>query len=167
MVALTGAGCGGAGSSSGTSTAAPARSAGNSTDTPREKAVKFAECMRANGVSTFPDPDASGAFTIETIANGSLVDTSSMAFTRAVTACEDLEPAGFYGETRRPEQQEAALEFAQCIRDNGVKDFPDPAIDEPLVDTNRIPSSATPRGMDILNAAMQKCDASAAGVKGP
>ena len=79
---------------------------------------------------------------------------------------EYLEPAGFHGEARSPEQQEAALEFAQCIRDHGVKDFPDPAIDEPLVDTYRIPSSATPGGMAILNAAMEKCDASAAGVTG-
>jgi hypothetical protein len=28
---------------------------------------------------------------------------------------------------RSPEQQSAALNFAQCIRENGVKDFPDPA----------------------------------------
>jgi hypothetical protein len=38
-----------------------------------------------------------------------------------------------------------------------VKDFPDPALDEPLVDTNRIPSTDTPGGMSILNAAMLKC----------
>ena len=72
---------------------------------------------------------------------------------------------GFYGEARSPEQQEAALEFAQCIRDHGVKDFPDPAIDQPLVDTNRIPSSDTQAGMAILNAAMAKCPAEAAGVQ--
>ena len=79
---------------------------------------------------------------------------------------QDLEPPGFTGHERTAQEQEAALEFAQCIRDHGVKDFPDPAIDEPLVDTYRIPSSATPGGMAILNAAMQKCDASAAGVTG-
>jgi hypothetical protein len=38
-----------------------------------------------------------------------------------------------------------------------VPDFPDPADGQPLVDTNRIPSAATSRGMSILNAAMQKC----------
>ena len=42
-----------------------------------------------------------------------------------------------------PEQQAARLKFAQCIRENGVKDFPDPVNGEPLVDTNRIPSSDT------------------------
>jgi hypothetical protein len=55
------------------------------------------------------------------------------------------------------EEQEVRLEFAQCMRDNGVEDFPDPAEDEPLVDTTRIPSSATEGGMSILNAAMQTC----------
>ena len=70
------------------------------------------------------------------------------------------------GSKRSSQQQEAALKFAQCIRDNGVKDFPDPIPDGPLVDTNRIPSSAPPGGMSILNAAMQKCRdvAAAAGV---
>jgi hypothetical protein len=43
------------------------------------------------------------------------------------------------------------------MRENGVKDFPDPANGEPLVDTSRIPSSNAPGGMSILNAAMQKC----------
>jgi hypothetical protein len=46
-----------------------------------EKALKFAECMRDNGVSAFPDPPASGALTIDGIANGSSLDTSSAAFT--------------------------------------------------------------------------------------
>jgi hypothetical protein len=38
-----------------------------------------------------------------------------------------------------------------------VKDFPDPAIDEPMIDTNRIPSANTPGCMTILHAAMEKC----------
>jgi hypothetical protein len=166
MVAVIGAGCGGPGSSGGTSTAAPAGNAGNGTT--REKAVRYAECMRANGVSAFPDPDATGELTIDAVANSSSLDTSSAAFEQAFSACKELEPPGFTGDKRSPEQQAAALEFAQCIRENGVKDFPDPAPDAPLVDTNRIPSSNTQAGMTILNAAMRKCGsyASAAGVQG-
>jgi hypothetical protein len=38
-----------------------------------------------------------------------------------------------------------------------VSDFPDPVNGQPLVDTNRIPSSNTSRGMSILNAAMKTC----------
>ena len=133
-----------------------------------ENAMKFAQCMRDNGVSKFPDPDASGSITIEQVANGSSVDPNSATFQQALSACRDLEPAGFMGQKRSAQQQEAALKFAQCIRDNGVKDFPDPTPDEPLVDTNRIPSAATPGGMSILHAAMHKCRdfAAAAGVTG-
>jgi hypothetical protein len=49
------------------------------------------------------------------------------------------------------------------MRDNGVKDFPDPTADAPLIDTNRIPSLAgkDPRG--ILDAPMRKCRDAAAG----
>ena len=47
--------------------------------------------------------------------------------------------------------------MADTPRDNGVKDFPDPDPDGPIVNTNRIPSSATNGGMRTLNAAMRKC----------
>ena len=107
--------------------------------------MKFAECMRSNGVSEFPDPGASGKFTIDGIANGSSLDTNTPAFTQAISACKNLEPAGFTGSKRSTQQQQAALKFAQCIRDNGVTDFPDPTANRPLVDTNRIPSAATSR----------------------
>jgi hypothetical protein len=144
---------------------APAQTVGGNSNTAAnaQKGVKFAKCMRGNGVSDFPDPGASGKLTIDAIANGSSVDPSAPAFKQALSACKDLEPAGFTGTTRSPEQQSAALKFAQCIRANGVKDFPDPVTGQPLVDTNRIPSAATSSGMSILNAAMYKCrDAAAA-----
>jgi hypothetical protein len=124
-----------------------------------QKGVKFSECMRSNGVPAFPDPSASGQFTIDEVANGRSIDTSSPTFTQALGACKSLEPAGFTGGTRSTEQQSAALKFAQCIRANGVSDFPDPAAGQPLVDTNRIPSASTSSGMSILQAAMQKCSA--------
>jgi len=150
MLALISAGCSNASAGTGSG-------AGNTNATSHDKAVKFAECMRANGVSAFPDPDASGKLTIDAVANGSRLDTSSPAFKQAMSACKDLEPAGFTGSKRTPAQQSAGLKFAQCIRENGVKDFPDPVNGEPLVNTNRIPSASQPGGISILNAAMQKC----------
>jgi len=165
LVALLSAGCSraaaetGTTSSSGANNSATAQtdsSAGNNTASTRQQAAKFAECMRANGVKNFPDPDASGTYTIDGIANGSSIDTSSAAFKQAMTACKDLQPAGFVGHKRTAQEQENAVKFAQCIRDNGVKDFPDPGPDDPLVDTNRVPS-ATGNGLAALNAAMQKC----------
>jgi hypothetical protein len=141
-------------------------SGGNSITTNHEKAVKFAECMRNNGVRAFPDPPASGELTIDGVANGSSLDPSAPAFKQAISACKDLEPAGFMGSKRSSQQQQAALKFAQCIRENGVPDFPDPVPNGPLVDTGRIPSAAEPGGMSILQAAMQRCRdvAAAAGV---
>jgi hypothetical protein len=170
LVALIGlAGCSiapaatGTDSSGSNTTAATPTSTGNTgggnTATNREQAMQFAACMRDHGVSEFPDPNASGELTIDAVANGSSLDTSTAAFKQAMSACKDLEPAGFMGGTRSPEQQSAVLKFAQCIRNNGVTDFPDPANGEPLVDTNRIPSAATEGGMSILNAAMHKCGA--------
>jgi hypothetical protein len=148
LVALIGAGCGGNDSSAG---------ANANADT-QEKAVKFAQCMRENGISQFPDPDASGQLTIDGVLNGSGIDSDGPAWQGAIDACKDLQPPGFTGGGERSAgQQEAALQFAQCIRENGVPDFPDPAQGQPLVDTNRIPSASTDRGMSILNAAMQQC----------
>jgi hypothetical protein len=147
---------------------APAGTGGaNNITANAQKAVKFAECVRRNGVSDFPDPSASGNFTIDGIVNGSSLDPNTPAFKQAISACKDLEPAGFMGSTRSPQQMQAALEFAQCIRANGVPDFPDPANGQPLVDTNRIPSVAEPGGRSMLKAAMQKCRgaAAAAGVQ--
>jgi hypothetical protein len=159
MLALIAAGC---------SSAPAGADSSNSPSAAHEQAMRFAQCMRDNGVSAFPDPNASGSFTIDQIANGSSVDTSSAAFQQALSACKDQEPAGFAGTKRTPQQQENALKFAQCIRENGVPDFPDPTADGPLVDTNRIASANQPGGMDLLRAAMQKCGsyARAAGVSG-
>ena len=169
MVALMPAGCSNAPAVPGASTAgggalastAAATTAGPSTAA-RDLALRFARCMRANGVTNFPDPNASGALTIDGIANGSSLNTDSAPFKRAISACRDLEPPGFTGTVRSPEQQAAALKFAQCVRDNGVKDFPDPAPDAPLVDTNLIPSTDGAGGMTILNAALKTCRTSAA-----
>ncbi len=63
---------------------------------------------------------------------------------------------------------ESAVKFSECMRDNGVEDFPDPVEGEPLVDTRKIPSAATSSGHSAVNAAMQACrdGAAAAGVTG-
>jgi hypothetical protein len=163
MAAVIGAGCGGAQSSSGTSTAAAVETSGSataahtgtashtSTVTAREKAAKFSECMRANGVSDFPDPNALGDFP----AYG--VSMTPAVWTKAVAACKALQPPGTLSAKLTPAQESAALKFAQCIREHGVPDFPDPVNGHPLVDTNRIPSANKPGGMTILNAAMHTC----------
>jgi hypothetical protein len=162
LTGAIGAGCGStAPSETGAAGAAGASSgAASSAQRPasaRQKGVRFAQCMRDHGVGAFPDPDASGDLTIDAIANGTSLDTGSAAFEQAVAACRDLQPPGFTGQTRSPEKQSTALKFAQCVRDHGVADFPDPTPDSPLVDTTRIPSTARDGGMSALNAAMRTC----------
>jgi hypothetical protein len=156
LTSLISAGCGSnAPSESGTtagSTAAAASTAtaGNENATDQDKAVKFAECIREHGVPHFPDPDAKGDFVFG-------IDVSPAVWRKAVDACKDLQPPGALSGKRSPKQQSAALRFAQCVRENGVKDFPDPVNGDPLIDTTRIPSSNRPGGMTILNAATHKC----------
>jgi hypothetical protein len=163
MVALIGAGCsnepaenGKTGTSTSTATAT-ASSGGRTKTTTRSKAVKFAECMRDNGVKEFPDPDTSGTLTIDAVVNGSSLDTSAPTWKAAIAACKDLQPAGFTGHKRSAAQQKAALEFAQCMRDNGIKDFPDPTPDGPLIDTSKMPGSPGAKSIPGFAAAMEAC----------
>jgi hypothetical protein len=122
--------------------------------------VKFADCIRAHGDSGFADPTASGEFV------GGIA-VSPAVWQKAVDACKGLQPPGTLSGQRTPKQQSNALKFAQCIRENGVTDFPDPVNGQPLVDTTKIPSASEPGGKSILHAAMQKCrDALAAVIGG-
>ena len=149
MVALISAGCSNTPAETGNT------GTGNKNATTGTKTVKFADCMRENGVKQFPDPN--GSSDQEFVEAIEKLDTGSAAFKKAIGACKDLQPPGLLGGKASPKQTSARLKFAQCIRDNGVKDFPDPANDAPLVDTNRIPSANRDGGMTILNAAMEKC----------
>jgi hypothetical protein len=164
IVAVIAAGCGGTPSSSGTSTAAAAHTGSNTTTTAhastanhtsaptaRGKAVKFSECLRANGVSDFPDPNASGEFP----SYG--VSVTPAVWKRAVAACKALQPPGSLNAHLTATQFSAALKFAQCVREHGVPDFPDPVNGQPLIDTTHIPSANKPGGMTILNAATHTC----------
>jgi hypothetical protein len=157
VVALVGAGCsngsaenGNTGAASSSGTAGSTGAGGNTKLSARDKAVKFAECMRANGVPHFPDPDSKGEVNFG-------VDVTKEVWLKAVDACKALKPPGALSSTRTPKEQSASLRFAQCVRDHGVKDFPDPVNGEPLIDTTKIPSSNRPGGMAILNAATNKC----------
>jgi hypothetical protein len=152
MVALIGAGCGSDASSETrtTSSTSATTSGADKKLTKQEKAVKFAQCIRAHGVSDFPDPTDKNA-------DAYGISVTPTVWTKAVDACKALKPPGALSAKRTPKQLSAEVKFAQCVRDHGVKDFPDPVNGEPLVNTYKIPSSNKPGGMTILNAAMQKC----------
>jgi hypothetical protein len=114
------AGCGG-GSNSPSSD--PAASGGGSSDS--TKAVQYAQCMRKNGVPSFPDP-VNGQLQLQATPGGAL-DPTSPQFQAAQQACKSLEPPGLQsGSAQSNQQQSQALKFASCMRKNGVPDFPDP-----------------------------------------
>ena len=139
------------GSSAPAQTGAGSAGEANSTASAHAKAVSFAECIRSNGVTAFPDPDASGQFAYGIPSYSSPLNPSSAAWQKAIGACKSLEPAGFMPTSFTPQQLAARLKFAQCVRVNGVPNFPDPTSHGPLVDVQG--------GQSIpgLHAAIQKC----------
>jgi hypothetical protein len=153
MVGMVSAGCSNAPAGAGTSS-------GNNAAATHQEAVKFAECMRNHGVGAFPDPSASGAFTIDGVLNGSSLDPNSAAWKQAIGVCTNLEPPGFTGGRVTSQQRTARLKFAQCMRDNGVKDFPDPTDTGPLINVNGAHS------IPGFQAAVDKCRDLLAGAGG-
>jgi hypothetical protein len=110
------------------STTAPVGTAGSgssSGQTPEQNALKYARCMRANGVPNFPDPNANGGFTF---APGSGIDLSSPAYKAAQTKCEKLMGGVAAGTQTHPSAQWLAkmVNAAHCMRSHGVPNFPDP-----------------------------------------
>jgi hypothetical protein len=98
----------------------PSSSGGSSQGTAAEElsAIAFAACMRVNGVPDFPDPQPSGGFRI----TGNLGQNPN--FESAREACAHLIPPGRPGGPDAVEP-EVLLAFAQCMRENGVPNFPD------------------------------------------
>jgi hypothetical protein len=170
MVALVGAGCSNGSAENGdtgTGSSAGSGSSGGTTNaTIGDRTVKFADCMRKNGVTEFPDPNASGDQ--EFVDAIKALDPSSAVWKTAIGACKDLQPPGLLGGKASPQEMSARLKFAQCMRDNGVKDFPDPTQNGPLIDTTRIPSAAGRGARNIpgFQAAMEKCRDVMAGALG-
>jgi hypothetical protein len=120
--------------------------------TSQEQAAKFSACMRTNGVADFPDPNPQGQF-----AYGG-ISVPPAVWEKAVGACKNLQPGLFDGPGRTPDQQAAALEFAQCMRDNGVPDFPDPATArDPLIDTTKMRGDVGAQRIPEIQAAMPAC----------
>ena len=84
--------------------------------------LRFSTCMRAHGITNFPDPSSTGELAISP---SSGMNPFSPAFQSAQKAC------GGGPNNRRPAQMSerqklAALHFAECMRAHGVPNFPDP-----------------------------------------
>jgi len=88
-----------------------------------EKAVAYAECMRAHGVTNFPDPGSGDSGT-----SNAGIDMGSATFQSARAKCAALSPMPPIKTHASQQQIRQALESAQCMRDHGVPNFPDPIV---------------------------------------
>lgn len=142
-------------SSSGASQAASSGGSGTAASTAEiAKAQKFSQCMRAHGEPQFPDPNAQGQIQLVVTKGGSL-NPQSATYQSAIQACKSLEPPGFGnapGSTTAGQNQ--LLKFVSCMRNNGVKNFPDPGSQGQLVVSS---SSGIDPKSPAFQAAMQKC----------
>jgi hypothetical protein len=92
-----------------------------------DAALVYAQCVRDNGYPEFPDPIPGQGIMLRRDHGMSFNDPRMLA---AMGACQDLRPAGMAGGSGDEEEtMQVQLEFAQCMRDNGVSDFPDPSPD--------------------------------------
>jgi hypothetical protein len=113
-----------------TGAGATSAAAGASAGTPN--ALAFSMCMRANGVTSFPDPQPGGGF----LFHASAPVTRSPAFKAAQAKCQKLLPGGGFptpGSTTHPSAQTLAqlLAIAQCMHQRGIPEFPDPRTSVP------------------------------------
>lgn len=86
--------------------------------------IAFSKCMRAHGVTNFPDPSSTGLNL-----NGTGINPQSPAFRTAQTTCSKLLPGGGPANQHASARQiKRATESAECMRAHGVAGFPDPTI---------------------------------------
>ncbi|TDC72776.1 hypothetical protein E1193_27025 [Micromonospora sp. KC606] len=89
----------------------------------QQRALKFVECMREQGID-MPDPDP------ETGGVGMEFDDSTEDKMKAASeACRQYMPSEGEARTRSAEDTENLRKFAQCMREHGLDEFPDPGPD--------------------------------------
>lgn len=99
-----------------------------STSAAYQKALAYAQCIRAHGIPDYPDPNSQGQFIIPN--GGSAPPSVSPAVENAATtACQKLLPPSMArGPSKAsPGSNNQALKFSECMRRHGEPTFPDPA----------------------------------------
>jgi hypothetical protein len=85
-----------------------------------EMQVKFAQCLRDNGLDV-PDPEPGKGFMFRF---GPGTDQATVQ--KAMEACREYNPQENGAAPANPQQEENGRKFAICMRENGVEAFPDP-----------------------------------------
>ncbi len=115
--------------------------------------VKFATCMRGHGVPSFPDPETSGGIQISV----SLAKNPSPAFKSAMQACKYLIPADTSPPVASASQKAAAVKLAQCMREHGVPNYPDPTYQDGHLVPPAIADPAINPASPAFGAASKTC----------
>lgn len=104
-------------------TATPKASASLSDEQKEEQGLKFAQCMRDHGVQMADPGGGPGSLMTIGPGQGGAADEKTKA---ALEACRQYMPNG--GELTKPnaQQLEQARKLAQCMREHGLPNFPDP-----------------------------------------
>ncbi len=110
-------------STSGPTATASANSQGNP--------VAYAQCMRANGVQDFPDPDQNGTIKLGEGGKQGPIDPDSSAFKAAAEKCKQymgtgIDPNKGSNQQADPWPADKKLAYSKCMRANGLPTFPDP-----------------------------------------
>jgi hypothetical protein len=124
-------GCAAGNDGDGVATANGGAPAATATTAPpaEEDGLKFAQCMRDNGLPSFEDPEPGERGVRIAIPPG----TDKTKVDAAMQACKRYLPHG--GEPPKLDARalEQARQMAKCMRENGVPDFPDPQPDGGVV----------------------------------
>jgi hypothetical protein len=167
VVAVVVAGCGGgsprssgvAGLAHTTTTASASGSSGSAGGSGRSLGLEYSQCMRAHGVTNFPDPPQ-GSNGPPKLQPNSGIDTNSSSYQAAEVACLQYNQPYIQGASLTPAQRAAAqarlLRYAQCMRSHGDSSFPDPTLD-PATGVARLSLSGHDRDTPAYQAANQAC----------
>jgi hypothetical protein len=121
-IALLAAACGGSPSSaaSGGSSAASGGSP-NAQGSAQSQQLAFARCMRARGVTDYPD--SGGPIQASP---GSDLDPSNPTYRAARQTCQSLQPTANLNPAQQAQANADALKFSECMRNHGITKYPDP-----------------------------------------
>jgi len=124
-----------------------------------DNALKFSQCMREQGMTWFPDPKPGGGLQIN-IPQG----TDKAKVDKAMEACKEYAPNGGDAPKMDPAAIEQARQMAKCMRENGVKNFPDPQPDGSLqLDGDKVGMGPGDPTFDAADKACSKYRPSGAG----
>jgi hypothetical protein len=126
----------------------------------RARALAYSQCMRAQGIGDFPDPNAAGELAVNA-RSGSDIDPNNPKFTAAQNACASLLPAS----TGKKPARADTLKYSHCMRAHKISDFPDPQADGTL-QVQAGPGSDLDPNNALFVAANKACEHILPGVMG-